>query len=68
MINLNDSDIMSAQEASALWKKAENYVRQMYAKYPDKFPDGSIKKFGTQLVVTREGMEVVTGVQKKDLL
>lgn len=66
-INLNDEDILSAQEASAMWGKADNYVRQMYAKYPDKFPDGSVRKFGKQLVVTTEGMESVTGVKKSDL-
>ncbi|MFP7242368.1 helix-turn-helix domain-containing protein [Pediococcus pentosaceus] len=67
MINLNDSDLMSAAEASLKWGKSENYVRQMFAKYPDKFPDGSIRKFGKQLVVTRQGMEHVTGVLAEDL-
>lgn len=66
-INLNDENILSAQEASTLWGKADNYVRQMYAKYPDKFPDGSIRKIGKQLVVTVEGMESATGVKKEDL-
>ena len=60
-INLNDPDIMDAKEASEKWGKAENYVRQMYAQYPEKFPEGTIRKFGKQLVVTREGMEAVTG-------
>ncbi len=67
MINLNNPDLMSAAEASLKWGKSENYVRQMFAKYPDKFPDGSIRKFGKQLVVTRQGMEHVTGVLAEDL-
>jgi hypothetical protein len=60
-INLNDPDIMSAVDASKMWGKASNYVRQMYAKYPEKFPEGSVRKFGTLLLVTRDGMEAVTG-------
>lgn len=67
MIDLNDENIMSASEASKIWDKSDNYVRQMYAKYPDKFPAGSIRKFGKQLVVTTEGMEAVTGVKKSEL-
>ncbi|WP_341480673.1 helix-turn-helix domain-containing protein [Weissella viridescens] len=39
----------------------------MYRKYPAKFPSESIRKFGKQLVVTRQGMETVTGVKKSDL-
>ncbi|WP_371190536.1 helix-turn-helix domain-containing protein [Weissella viridescens] len=66
MINLDDEDIMSAKDASQKWGKSEDYVRQMYRKYPDKFPPGSIRKFGKQLVVTRQGMETVTGVKKID--
>ena len=66
-IDLNNPEIMSAQVASSMWGKADNYVRQMYAKYPDKFPEGSIRKFGKQLVITREGMEAVTGVKQSDL-
>lgn len=57
MIDLNSKDIMDSKEAAERWGKAEDYVRQMYRKYPDKFPAGSIRKFGKQLVVTREGME-----------
>ncbi|MBM7617270.1 hypothetical protein JOC36_000819 [Weissella uvarum] len=67
MIDLNDANIMSAKEASNKWGKADNYVRQMIAKYPDKFPAGSVRKFGKQIVVTTEGMEAVTGVKKSEL-
>ncbi|GHP13962.1 hypothetical protein YK48G_13870 [Lentilactobacillus fungorum] len=62
MIDLNDPDIMSSTEAAKRWHKADDYVRQMYRKTPWKFPKGSIRKFGKQLVVTRQGMEHVTGV------
>lgn len=41
--------------------KADDYVRQVYRKTPERFPAGTIRKFGKQLVVTRKGMEVVTG-------
>ncbi|RRG17747.1 hypothetical protein D3P96_06215 [Weissella viridescens] len=68
MINLNDSDIMDSKTAAEAWGKASDYVRQMYFKYPEKFPEGSIRKFGRQLVVTREGMEAVTGVKKPESL
>ncbi|WP_419153554.1 helix-turn-helix domain-containing protein [Weissella viridescens] len=67
MINLDGEDIMSAKDASQKWGKSDDYVRQMYRKYPDKFPAGSIRKFGKQLVVTRQGMETVTGIKKSDL-
>ena len=60
-IDLNNPDIMDAKEAGLRWGKAEGYVRQMYAKYPDKFPEGTIRKFGKQLVVTADGMRAATG-------
>ncbi len=67
MINLNDKNIMSSKEAAELWGKADDYVRQMLKKYPQKFPEGSVRKFGRQLVVTTEGMEAVTGVKKSEI-
>lgn len=67
MINLDDENILSAKEASELWGKSDDYVRQMYRKYPDKFPAGSIRKFGKQLVVTTDGMEAVTGINRSEL-
>ncbi|EHO50467.1 hypothetical protein FC98_GL001775 [Lentilactobacillus kisonensis DSM 19906 = JCM 15041] len=66
MIDLNDPDIMSSSEAAKRWHKADDYVRQMYRKTPEKFPEGSIRKFGKQLVVTRQGMEMVTGVTEAE--
>ncbi|KRL17950.1 hypothetical protein FD12_GL001123 [Lentilactobacillus rapi DSM 19907 = JCM 15042] len=66
MIDLDDPDIMSSSEAAKRWNKADDYVRQMYRKTPWKFPRGSIRKFGKQLVVTRRGMEMVTGVTEAE--
>lgn len=54
---------MDAQEASKIWGHAENYVRLFVKQNPDKFPKGTIRKFGKQWVVTTEGMEAITGVK-----
>lgn len=58
---------MDAKEASKIWGHAENYVRmfvRMFVKQnPEKFPKGTIRKFGKQWVVTTEGMEAITGVK-----
>ena len=62
-INLNSPDIMDAKEASKIWGHAENYVRLFYKQNPNKFPEGSIRKFGKQGVVTTEGMEAITGIK-----
>lgn len=59
-INLNSPDIFLASDASLAWGKAENYVSQMWRKYPDKFPEGSIRMIGRTVIVTREGMEAIT--------
>lgn len=64
MINLDSKDIMDAKEAAERWDKSEDYVRQIYRKYPDKFPPGTIRKFGKQIVVTREGMEAVVATKE----
>ena len=64
MIKLNSPDIMDAKEASIIWGHAENYVRRMYINNPEKFPEGSIRKFGKQWIVTTQAMEAITG--KKD--
>lgn len=61
-INLDELEIFGAAEASELWGKSSNYVRQTYAKYPDRFPPGSIRKVGRDLIVTREAMKAVTGI------
>lgn len=61
-INLDDPNIMDAKEASKIWGHAENYVRLIMKQNPERFPKGTIRKFGKQWVVTTEGMEAVTGV------
>ena len=62
-INLNDPNIMDAGDASRIWGHAENYVRRTYKSNPLKFPEGSIRKFGKQWIVTTEGMEAITGIK-----
>lgn len=66
-INLNDEDYMGSHEASVLWGKQKDYVRTIYNKYPKRFPKGTIRKFGKQLIITREGMEAVTKVKRSEL-
>lgn len=66
MLDLNTDDIMSSNEAARRWHKADDYVRQAYRKTPWKFPIGTIRKFGKQLVVTRRGMEIVTGTTEEE--
>lgn len=62
-VNLDSPDNMDAKEASTIWGHSESYVRIFYKQNPDKFPAGSIRKFGTIWVVTTEGMEAITGVK-----
>lgn len=62
-INLNCNDIMDSKEAAKIWGKSSTYVRLSYKQNPSKFPEGSIRKFGTSWVVTTEGMEAVTGIK-----
>lgn len=54
---------MDAKEASIIWGHAENYVRRAYQQNPNKFPKGSIRKFGKQWIITTAGMEAITGVK-----
>lgn len=58
-INLNELDLYPANEASRLLGKADNYIRQLYAKYPNRFPDGSIRKIGREYIVTKEAIEAL---------
>lgn len=62
-IDLNDPNIMDAGDASKIWGHANNYVRRTYKNNPSKFPEGSIRKFGKQWIVTTECMEAITGVK-----
>lgn len=49
--------LMSAKEASLKLGKNEEYISQMWRKYPDKFKPKTIKKIGMTLVITEEGLE-----------
>lgn len=60
-IDLNNPNIMDAKEAAKIWDKNEGYVRTVYKKSPEKFPEGSIRKFGSTWVVTTKAMEAITG-------
>ncbi len=63
-INLDSQEILSAKEAAKIWHKNTDYVRTSIHKSPEKWPKGSWRKFGKQIIVTAYGMEQVTG--KKD--
>ena len=57
-MNLNDKNIMSTKEAAERWGfKDDSTIR----KRVKDFPEGNIRKFGKQYVVTNEGMEAVFG-------
>lgn len=60
-INLNNPEIMTSKDAALRWGMAPDYVRQVLRSNPSRFPEGTVRLFGRQLVVTREGMEAVTG-------
>ena len=62
-IDLDNPNIMDAKEASKIWGHSESYVRIFYKQNPEKFPKGSIRKFGTTWVVTTEGMDAITGMK-----
>ena len=62
-LNLDDPNIMAANKKTKIWGHTENYVRLFMKQNPDKFPKGSIRKFGKQWVVTTEGLEAITGVK-----
>ncbi|GAC44544.1 conserved hypothetical protein [Pediococcus acidilactici NGRI 0510Q] len=64
-IDLFNSDLFGSKEASLMWGKQQDYVRTIWNKYPERFPAGTIRKFGHQLIVTREGMEAVTKREAK---
>lgn len=59
--DLQDNDLMTATEASQRWGYDSGYVRQMKKKYSNKIPEGEIRLFGKTLVITRDGMEALTG-------
>ncbi|PWG00942.1 helix-turn-helix domain-containing protein [Levilactobacillus bambusae] len=60
-IDLNDPNILSAKEAAQIWGKNDAYVRTSIYHTPEKWPKGTYRVFGKQIVVTAEGMEAATG-------
>lgn len=60
-LDLNNPNILSAKEAALIWGKGPSYVRNSLRQSPEKWPPGSWRKFGKQLVVTTDGMERATG-------
>ncbi|GKT04700.1 helix-turn-helix domain-containing protein [Furfurilactobacillus entadae] len=60
-VDLDNTEIMSAGEAAEIWGKNAAYVRNSLRQSPDKWPKGTYRVFGKQIVVTAEGMEAATG-------
>ncbi|MBL1226834.1 helix-turn-helix domain-containing protein [Enterococcus sp. BWR-S5] len=65
-VNLDELDIMLATEASERWGYNKNYVRREYNTHPEYFLKGSIRLFGTAYIITREGMEHLTGMTEDE--
>lgn len=63
---LYSDDLMTAAEASKRWGFDEGYVRQQLLKYPGKFLKNTIRKFGKTYIITREGMEYITGMTERE--
>lgn len=59
MVNLDELEIFTGAEASKLLGKDNSYIRQLYAKYPNRFPKGSIRKFGKEYIVTKEAIDAL---------
>lgn len=59
--DLMSEDLMTASEASKKWGFEESYVRQIVKKYPERIPEGEVRLFGKTLVITKYGMEKLTG-------
>ena len=59
-VNLNELTLYPANEASRLLGKSDNYIRQIYAKYPNRFPEGSIRKIGREYIVTQEAIDALS--------
>nr|WP_236671797.1 helix-turn-helix domain-containing protein [Enterococcus sp. BWB1-3] len=58
-IDLDKLEIYSAAEAAKILGKEKSYIRQIYAKYPDRFPPGSVRKVGREYLVTKEAIEAL---------
>lgn len=62
-INLNDPDYMEAKDAARRWGKADNYIRNIWndTRWNKRILPGTVRKFGNTFIITREGMEHLTG-------
>lgn len=59
-LNLNDPNLLSSNQACQEWGINDSTLRKRISD----FPEGTIRKFGTSWVVTREGMSAVFGQPK----
>lgn len=57
MVNLDELKIYTGAEASQILGKERSYVRQIYKKYPNRLPKGSVRKFGKEYIVTQEAID-----------
>ncbi|BBW99027.1 helix-turn-helix domain-containing protein [Geobacillus subterraneus] len=55
-------ELMSTKEAAEFWGIDESTIRKRI----DNFPPGTVRKFGKQWVVTRDGMKKVFGEPRKE--
>ncbi|MBP2098849.1 helix-turn-helix domain-containing protein [Enterococcus rivorum] len=64
MVDLTELGLMTGAEASERWGFNASYIKQMWAKYPNKFLKGSIVTIGNvnkpTIVISRQGMEYLT--------
>ena len=59
-----DGELMSTKEAADRWGIDESYIRRRIRE----FPPGTVRKFGKQWVVTRNGMTAVFGEKKAEII
>lgn len=63
---MNLDNLYSGKDASEMLGKSGNYIRQLYAKYPNRFLPGSCRKIGREFIITIEGIEYLKkGMIKK---
>lgn len=60
-INLDQITLYTAVEASRILGKEDSYISQLYRKYPNRFPEGSIKKHGRELILTQAAIDKLRG-------
>lgn len=69
-INLNKLNLMTGAEASERWGYDRRYINQLYAKYPERFKEGTIVSIGNAnkptIVISEFGMEYLTGMTEAE--